>query len=203
MDLPTTALSRRIDPLLTRIGEWISWLWVVLLAIIVLNVVLRYAFGEGRIEFEELQWHLYSTGFLLGLGYAYQADAHIRDTFYPWIDALTPEIEAEWKQTARGFLSLILLLDQVPRNAHRGTPSMFTHDARGLARLHAVLHAVPAAVNEQVVRNGMPKLGTDFPVLRFERTVQEIDDLGLKPEVRRKFMRDNAIRIYGLEDRIQ
>ena len=31
----------------------------------------------------------------------------------------------------------------------------------------------------------------------------EIDDLGLKPEVRRKFMRDNAVRIYGLEDRIQ
>ncbi len=45
--------------------------------------------------------------------------------------------------------------------------------------------------------------GTDFPVLRFERTVREIDDLGLKPEVRRKFMRDNAIRVYGLEDKIQ
>lgn len=37
-------------------------------------------------------------------------------------------------------------------------------DARGLARLHAVRHAVPAAVNEQVVRNGMPKIGTDFAV---------------------------------------
>jgi TRAP-type mannitol/chloroaromatic compound transport system permease small subunit len=41
-------------------------------------VVLRYAFGEGRIEFEEIQWHLYSAGFLLGLGYALQCDAHIR-----------------------------------------------------------------------------------------------------------------------------
>ena len=45
--------------------------------------------------------------------------------------------------------------------------------------------------------------GTDFPVLRFERTVQEIDALGLKPEVRRKFMRDNVIRVYGLEDKIR
>ena len=45
--------------------------------------------------------------------------------------------------------------------------------------------------------------GTDFPVLRFQRTVAEIDELGLKPEVRRKFMRDNVIRIYGLEDKIQ
>lgn len=42
--------------------------------------------------------------------------------------------------------------------------------------------------------------GTDFPVLQFERTVNEINDLGLKPEVRRKFMRDNAIKLYGLKD---
>ena len=45
---------------------------------IVGNVVLRYAFGEGRVEFEEIQWHIYACGFLFGLGYAYQADAHIR-----------------------------------------------------------------------------------------------------------------------------
>ena len=42
--------------------------------------------------------------------------------------------------------------------------------------------------------------GTDFPVLRFQRTVQEIDALGLKPEVRRKFMRDNVKNLYKLED---
>jgi len=40
--------------------------------------------------------------------------------------------------------------------------------------------------------------GTDFPVLRFGRTVDEIDALGLKPAVRRKFMRDNALRLYAL-----
>ena len=53
-------------------------LWLILVAIIVVNVILRYAFGEGRIEFEEIQWHIYAAGFLLGLGYALQADAHIR-----------------------------------------------------------------------------------------------------------------------------
>ena len=40
-------------------------------------------------------------------------------------------------------------------------------------------------------------------MLRFERTVEEIDALGLKSEVRRKFMRDNVIRVYGLEDGIR
>ena len=78
MDLPETALSRLVDPVVARVGLWASWLWVLLLAIIVLNVVLRYAFGEGRVEFEEIQWHLYATGFLLALGYGVQTDSHIR-----------------------------------------------------------------------------------------------------------------------------
>jgi TRAP-type mannitol/chloroaromatic compound transport system permease small subunit len=76
--LPATRLSRRIDAWLDRIGRWLSWAWLLLLAVIVLNVVLRYAFGQGRIEFEEIQWHIYSVGFLLGMSYAYQHDAHIR-----------------------------------------------------------------------------------------------------------------------------
>ena len=41
--------------------------------------------------------------------------------------------------------------------------------------------------------------GTDFPVLDFKRTRQEIDALGLKPEVLRKFLRDNVRRIYNLK----
>jgi TRAP-type mannitol/chloroaromatic compound transport system permease small subunit len=77
-NLPETPLSRRIDPLLSAIGRGASWLWLLLLIIIVGNVFMRYVFGEGRIEFEEIQWHLYSIGFLLGLSYAFQADAHIR-----------------------------------------------------------------------------------------------------------------------------
>lgn len=76
--LPETRLSRAIDAWLNTLGRWASWIWLLLLGIIVINVVLRYAFGEGRIEFEEIQWHLYATGFLLGLSYAYAADAHIR-----------------------------------------------------------------------------------------------------------------------------
>ena len=75
---PNTRLSRVIDPVLIAIGNAISWLWLVLLGVIVVNVVLRYAFGEGRVEFEELQWHIYSAGFLLALSFAYQADVHIR-----------------------------------------------------------------------------------------------------------------------------
>lgn len=41
--------------------------------------------------------------------------------------------------------------------------------------------------------------GTDFPVLDFRRTMDEIMALGLKPEVLPKFLRDNARRIYQLD----
>ena len=40
--------------------------------------------------------------------------------------------------------------------------------------------------------------GTDFPVLDFERTVAEIDKLGLRETSRRKFMRDNVAKLYRL-----
>ena len=40
--------------------------------------------------------------------------------------------------------------------------------------------------------------GTDFPVLEFKKTIDDIDVLGLKSEVRKKLLRDNVIRVYGL-----
>ena len=76
--LPQTALSQALDNGLQRLGSAISWIWLLLVAVIVVNVTMRYVFGEGRIEFEEIQWHIYSTGFLIGLSYCLQADDHVR-----------------------------------------------------------------------------------------------------------------------------
>ncbi len=104
MELPETSLSRAIDPWLVRIGQWASWLWVVLLVIIVFNVVMRYAFDQGRIEFEEIQWHIYATGFLLGLSYAYQADAHIR------VDVLHEQFSPDLKAWIELYGILLFLM---------------------------------------------------------------------------------------------
>lgn len=41
--------------------------------------------------------------------------------------------------------------------------------------------------------------GTDFPVLDFKRTMDEIDSLNLKPEVLQKLLRDNVRRIYAMD----
>jgi len=40
--------------------------------------------------------------------------------------------------------------------------------------------------------------GTDFPVLSFQRYREEVDRLGLRPESYQAFLRDNAIRVFGL-----
>ncbi|MFN6954945.1 MAG: amidohydrolase family protein [Acetobacteraceae bacterium] len=44
--------------------------------------------------------------------------------------------------------------------------------------------------------------GTDFPVLDFARTMAEIEALDLPEVPKRKFLRDNAIRVYRLEGRL-
>lgn len=41
--------------------------------------------------------------------------------------------------------------------------------------------------------------GTDFPVLDFARTMNEIDELKLRPESRAALFRDNVIRVYDLD----
>lgn len=109
-NLPQTTLSRCIDPLLAGIGHYVSWLWLLLLIIIVGNVFMRYAFGEGHIEFEEIQWHIYSIGFLLGLSYAFQADAHIR------VDVVSQRLPVRWRAWLElygiilGLLPFLLLI---------------------------------------------------------------------------------------------
>jgi TRAP-type mannitol/chloroaromatic compound transport system permease small subunit len=62
-------LFSRTDRLIGWVGEFASLLWTVLMLVIVVQVVARYAFGQGSIMMEELQWHLYAIGFMLGLSF--------------------------------------------------------------------------------------------------------------------------------------
>ena len=104
IELPETRFSRAVDGVLSRIGRAASWLWLVLLAVIVVNVTLRYVFGEGRIEFEELQWHLNSVAFLLAIAYAYRVDAHIR------IDLVSTRLRPRMQVWVEFYGTLLLLL---------------------------------------------------------------------------------------------
>src|SRR6056297_1213602 len=73
-----TKLSHIIDLVVGMIGAAFSWLWIVLLAVIIGNVILRYVFSQGMIELEELQWYLYAAAWLVGLSYTFISDGHVR-----------------------------------------------------------------------------------------------------------------------------
>jgi TRAP-type mannitol/chloroaromatic compound transport system permease small subunit len=78
LDFPETSISRAIDRLIYGLAGVFNWIWVVLVILIVINVTLRYVLGTNLIAMEELQWHLYAIGFMMGLGYAVDADGHVR-----------------------------------------------------------------------------------------------------------------------------
>jgi TRAP-type mannitol/chloroaromatic compound transport system permease small subunit len=76
--LPRNRLSNTIDRIIVTAGDLASWLWPILVIVTVLQVVLRYGFGQGSIMFEELQWHIYAVGFMIGLSYCADVDRHVR-----------------------------------------------------------------------------------------------------------------------------
>lgn len=77
-ELPETGFSRKVDPFIRGTGQISSWIWPLLVAVITVNVLLRYVIGRGLIEFEEIQWHFYAIGFLIGLAWCFEADDHVR-----------------------------------------------------------------------------------------------------------------------------
>jgi uncharacterized protein len=68
-----------------------------------------------------------------------------------------------------------------------------------VADAHAPKHWPPQFVR-YINSYGQDKVmfGTDFPVLGFERMRAEVEALGLAPGPKRKFLRDNARRVYRL-----
>jgi TRAP-type mannitol/chloroaromatic compound transport system permease small subunit len=100
LDFPRNAISNGIDRFVTGLAAVFNWIWLVLIVLIVANVLLRYVVGANFIAMEELQWHLYAIGFLLGLGYAVTLDAHVR------VDV----VAEHWPERRRAWIELIGLL---------------------------------------------------------------------------------------------
>jgi TRAP-type mannitol/chloroaromatic compound transport system permease small subunit len=87
---PQKAMTRFFDAISRRIGllnEWtgraVAWLTAGLVALVCFDVVIRYLFSETQAWIMELEWHMFSLIFLLGAGYAFRHDRHVRvDLFY-------------------------------------------------------------------------------------------------------------------------
>lgn len=73
-----TRVCHLLDTMILRIGRYLAWLNVFLIVLIVLNAFMRYAFSQGSVIVEELQWHIYGVCFLIGVPYAIVTNSHIR-----------------------------------------------------------------------------------------------------------------------------
>jgi len=105
METDARGPSARLAGALDRLVAWVSWVWLALITVIVAGVALRVGFGIGRIELEELQWHLYAVGFLFGIVGCVSRDRHVR------VDVLRERFSAR----TRDWIELYgVLLFQIP-----------------------------------------------------------------------------------------
>lgn len=74
-------ISGLIDGLSTRIGKAIIWLILASVLLSTGNALARKIFSVGSNAFTEMQWYLYGAVFLLGAGYAFLKNAHVRIDF--------------------------------------------------------------------------------------------------------------------------
>ena len=72
-----------IDRINARIGRAAAWLVLVLVLVQFAIVVMRYVFAIGFVWMQESVLYLYGALFMLGAGYAFLHDDHVRvDVFY-------------------------------------------------------------------------------------------------------------------------
>ena len=93
-----------VDMLIRGIGHTVMWANVILIFVIILQVVLRYGFGQGLVVLEELQWHLYAIGIMFGASYAQMMDSHIR------VDIIHARLSEKWRLRWDLFGTVFLLL---------------------------------------------------------------------------------------------
>jgi TRAP-type mannitol/chloroaromatic compound transport system permease small subunit len=74
-------LSRLIDGLTTWIGKIAIWLILASTLISAGNAIVRYTLGAGSNAMIEIQWYLFAAVFMLGAGYAFLHNVHVRIDF--------------------------------------------------------------------------------------------------------------------------
>ena len=74
-------ISRLIDGLTDLIGKLAMWLILATTLISAGNAVIRKIFGTSSNAWLEIQWYLFAAVFMLGSGYAFLRNSHVRIDF--------------------------------------------------------------------------------------------------------------------------
>ena len=96
-------LQRRIETLVDAAGALTLYLTLAMIALVAVNVLLRYSFSFGSVWAQELEWHLLAAVILLGMSYSLQRGDNVRvDVFY-----------ADFKPRTKFIVDVISLLLQL------------------------------------------------------------------------------------------
>lgn len=80
---PLRPLAGFIEGAIDRVGSLTAWIALVMIGLVAVNVLLRYAFSFGSVWAQELEWHLLAALILLGMSHAVQRGGEVRvDLFY-------------------------------------------------------------------------------------------------------------------------
>ena len=75
------ALSRVIDKITAWIGKFTTWLILATTLISAGNAIVRKIFGVSSNGLLEIQWYIFAAVFLLGAGYGFLRNSHVRIDF--------------------------------------------------------------------------------------------------------------------------
>jgi len=133
--------SRFIDAVNSRVGGVVIWLVLAAVLISAGNAIVRKVFNTSSNALLEIQWYLFSAVFLLGAGYAFLKNAHVR------IDFISNHLSARMRNwidivgivVFLGPLCLILVTLSWPLFANAWTSGEMSQNAGGLIRWPAYL----------------------------------------------------------------
>lgn len=78
-----TSVMEKIESLIDVVGRATLWVALAMIALVAINVLLRYSLSFGSVWAQELEWHLLASLILLGMSYALQRGDNVRvDLFY-------------------------------------------------------------------------------------------------------------------------
>ena len=78
---PLLSLSRAIDAFSALVGKLAMWMILATTLISASNAIIRKVFNISSNAFLEIQWYLFAAVFMLGSGYAFLKNAHVRIDF--------------------------------------------------------------------------------------------------------------------------
>ena len=74
-------ISRLVDAVNDRVGRIILWLILAAVLVSAVNAIVRKLFRVSSNAFLEVQWYLFAAVFMLGAGYTFLQNAHVRIDF--------------------------------------------------------------------------------------------------------------------------